>query len=98
MNLNLGMKCNLTVFLDVYWALEHKYTDVAHVIRADGPEECSLMLSNCMWLEQFILRLPTMDEYGAWLYSRTTEQMEENYTFYRKTLQTLAYGQGEDVC
>ena len=56
------------------------------------------MLSNCMWLEHFILRLPTMDEYGAWLYSRTIEQLEENYKFYKKILQTLAYGQGKDTC
>ncbi len=89
--------CHRFFLPDVYWALEHKYTDVAHELRADGPEECSLMLSNCMWLEQFFLRLPTMGEYGAWLYSRTIQQLEENYRFYKKILKILAYGQGNNV-
>ena len=44
---------------------------------------------------QHILRLPSMEEYGAWYYSRTEEEYEEMYKLYKKVLQIMSYGEGE---
>ena len=44
---------------------------------------------------QHVLRLPSMEEYGAWYYSRTDEEYEEMYKLYKKVLQMMCYGEGE---
>ena len=68
---------------------------MAHVTRADGPEECALILRYSMAQGQHVLRLPSMEEYGAWYYSRTEEEYEEMYKLYKKVLQMMSYGEGE---
>ena len=46
---------------------------------------------------QHVLRLPSLEEYSAWYYSRTEEEYEEMYKLYKKVLQIMSYGEGEQI-
>ena len=68
---------------------------MAHETRADGPEECAVILRNSMIHGQHVLRLPALEKYSAWYYSRSLEEYEDMYKLYKAVLQIMAFGEGK---
>ena len=67
---------------------------MAHITRADGPEECAVILRYSMAHGQHVTRLPSMEKYAAWYYSRSLQEYEEMYRLYKKILQIMEFGEG----